>query len=369
MMRYLGLVFFLFVFACKGDDDSIISIDTPPEEVTFYFPPVDTEEWESTPVSDLGWSSNGLSELLSFLEESNTRAFLILKDGRIVVEEYFGNNIFGTAPFNVNSQWYWASAGKTLTATLVGIAQEDGLLDINDVSADYLGDGWTSLSSEKEQLITVRNQLTMTSGLEYDIDDLDCTLPSCLIYKADAGDQWYYHNGPYTLLENIIENVSGLDYETFTEQKLSDAIGMDGQWIAQGSNNVYWSTARDMARFGILMMNKGKWGDLEILSDMDYYNQMISTSQNLNPSYGYLWWLNGKDSIIFPSLAATFPIPLAENAPDDMLAAMGKNGQFLQIVPSQNMIVVRMGETPDNSLTGITYNEDMWEKINGFINE
>ena len=368
MRRYLAMVFFLFVFGCKSDDEAIAITDNPSEEVVpFYFPPIDTEVWESTSYNDLGWSADGFNELRTFLAESNTRAFLILKDGKIVVEEYFGNNILGTTPFNVSSQWYWASADKTLTAALVGIAQQDGLLDINDVSSDYLGEGWTSLPPEKEQLIKIQNQLTMSSGLEYDVDDLNCTLPSCLTYKADAGEQWYYHNAPHTLLKNVIENASGLEYNTFTEQKLIDLIGMDGQWIAQGFNNVFWSTARDMARFGILMLNKGKWADLEILSDMNYYDQMVNTSQNLNPSYGYLWWLNGKDSIIFPGFEATFPVPLAQNAPEDMIAAMGTNGQFLQLVPSQNLIVVRMGQTPDNSATGVSYNEDMWEKINGFV--
>lgn len=367
-MRYLAIVFFLFVFGCKSDDEAIVITDTPAEEVVpFYFPPIDTEEWESTSYSDLGWSADGLSELRTFLLESNTRAFLILKDGKIVVEEYFGFQLYPNSPFNKQSAWYWASAGKTLTAALVGIAQQEGLLNINDVSSDYLGEGWTSLSPEKEQLIKIKNQLSMTSGLEYDVDDIDCTVPSCLTYKTDAGDQWYYHNAPYTLLKNVIENASGLEYNTFTEQKLTDLIGMDGQWNGSGDINVFWSTARDMARFGILMLNKGKWGDLEILSDVNYYDQMVNTSQNLNPSYGYLWWLNGKDSIIFPGFAATFPVSLAQNAPEDMIAAMGANGQFLQLVPSQNLIVVRMGETPGNSATGVSYNEDMWEKINGFV--
>ena len=180
-MKYLIIiVLYFFLFACDKEDDIII---TNSEESTLYFPPLNSDEWESTSLSELGWNTSELVELLTYLESNNTKAFIILKDGRIVVEEYFGNNILGTTPFNMNTQWYWASAGKTLTATLVGIAQQDGFLNIENSTSDYLGDVWTNLTPEKEQLITVKNQLTMTTGLEYNVSDVDCTLASCLTYK------------------------------------------------------------------------------------------------------------------------------------------------------------------------------------------
>jgi CubicO group peptidase (beta-lactamase class C family) len=364
-MRYLIVLLAIFFSACSNEDDVIVST---PDESNLYFPPMDSDTWATRSIDELSWSISGYDELVSFLEENGTRAFIILKDGRIVVEEYFGNNVLGTAPFTRNSQWYWASVGKALSAVLVGLAQQDNLLDIDDSTSDYLGEGWTSLAPDQEELIKVSNQLTMTTGLDYEIPDLDCTLPSCLTYRADAGQEWYYHNGPYTLLKNVIEQVSGIDYNAFTDQKIEDKIGMSGQWISQAYNYIYWSTARDMARFGLLMLNKGSWENDEILSDMEFYNQMLNTSQSLNQSYGYLWWLNGKNSIIYPGIANTFNVQLSENAPQDMVAGLGKNGQFLQLIPSQNLIIVRMGEAPDNSLAGISFNNDMWEKINLLIN-
>jgi CubicO group peptidase (beta-lactamase class C family) len=225
------------------------------------------------------------------------------------------------------------------------------------------------LTPEKEQLITVKNQLTMTTGLEYNVSDLDCTLPSCLTYKSDAGQQWFYHNAPYTLLEKVVENTTGIDYNEYTDQKIESVIGMRGQWVSQGYNNVYWSTARDMARFGLLVLNKGKWNQTNVLSDENYYSQMVNTSQNLNPSYGYLWWLNGKESIISPSLPNSFNTSLSENAPNDLFAGMGKNGQFVEIIPSKNFVVIRMGEAPDESLVPISFHNEMWEKIELVINE
>jgi CubicO group peptidase (beta-lactamase class C family) len=124
-----------------------------------------------------------------------------------------------------------------------------------------------------------------------------------------------------------------------------------------------------MARFGLLVLNKGKWNQTKVLSDENYYRQMVNTSQNLNRSYGYLWWLNGKESIIFPSLPNSFNTSLSENAPNDLFAGMGKNGQFVEIIPSKNFVVIRMGEAPDGSLVPISFHNEMWEKIKLVINE
>lgn len=362
-----SLVVFIFIItSCKQDDDQTEPNSTPNSS---YFPPTNSSVWDSLNPSDLDWDTTELKQLLSFLDSNRTRAFIIIKDGKIVVEEYFGNNILGTLPFDKNSQWYWASAGKTLTATLVGIAQQEGILDINEPTSKYLGSGWTDMPKEKEDLITIKNQLSMTTGLDYNVSDLDCTLPSCLTYKKDAGQQWYYHNAPYTLLEKVVEKASNSDYNVYTDLKIGSIIGMNGQWISQEYNNVYWSTARDMARFGLLILNNGKWENTEIIKDTDYFNAMISTSQDLNLSYGYLWWLNGKDSIIFPGLAKSFNLSLSENAPKDLFAGMGKNGQFVEVIPSLNMIVVRMGEAPEGSLVPITFHDQMWKKIYAIINK
>lgn len=363
-MKFLQIILVVFLLACVNDD----SVISPPEQAVLYFPPLNSDTWEIKTPSELNWNTLNLTNLLSYLNQNNTRAFIVLKDGKIVVEEYFGNTILGTLPFDKNSQWYWASAGKTITATLVGIAQQEGHLNIENPVSDYLGNAWTSLTPEKEQLITVRNQLTMTTGLDYIGSNLDCTLPSCLTYKTDAGQQWFYHNAPYTLLEKVVENATALGYNEYTNQNIKSVIGMSGQWVSQGYNNVYWSSARDMARFGLLLLNKGKWDTTEVLSDIGFYNQMINSSQNLNPSYGYLWWLNGKESIIFPSLSNSFNTSLSSNAPDDLIAGIGKNGQFIEIVPSMNLVVIRMGEAPDESLVPISFHDEMWEKINLVIN-
>jgi len=363
MDKRLLIIFLLIVgiVACskEGDEEQLGD--------TLYFPPVNSAEWSTADIDSLGWNEAELDDLYTYLEENGTRAFIILKDGKIVIEQYWGQNILNTASFTGSSQWYWASAGKSLTAFLVGLAQQEHLLDIGDLTSEYLGDGWTSMPKEKEDLITIRHHLTMTTGLDYTTGDLDCTDPECLLYKADAGEQWYYHNAAYTLLENVVTTASGMDYNSFTNQKLEALTGMNGTWIKSGYLNVYYSTARDMARFGLLVLNHGKWADTEVLSDKDYFDDMVNTSQNLNPSYGYLWWLNGKSSVIIPGLAVSLKTMLAPNAPDDLFAAAGKNGQFLDVIPSENIVVVRMGEAPDGSLVPIQFHNEMWEKISDLI--
>ncbi|MGY6523269.1 MAG: serine hydrolase domain-containing protein [Mongoliitalea sp.] len=334
---------------------------TPPREM--YFPPINSMQWDISTFNELGWNTQEFENFKTYLESMNTRAFIVLKDGRIAIEEYFGRTIIGNQPFGRTSQWYWASAGKTLTATLVGIAQQEGKLSIDDASSDYLGLSWTNLSPQKERLIQVKHQLSMTTGLDYLGVDLDCTLPSCLRYRTDAGQQWFYHNAPYTLLEKVVENATGINYNTYTRQKIGAKIGMGGQWISQEFNNVYWSTARDMARFGLLILNRGRWENNEVISDQNYFNQMVSSSQTLNPAYGYLWWLNGKESIIPPGISNSLNLPLASNAPADLIAGMGKNGQFVEVVPSMNLVVVRMGEAPDNALVPIAFHNEMWERL------
>jgi len=340
------------------------SKDVPQENIALYFPPSDSDTWETTPPSSLGWNTNEIPGLLAMLEENKTRAFIVLIDGRIVIEEYFGNNIAGTAPFNKISNWYWASAGKTLTSFIVGKAQEDGFLKISDKSSDYLGTGWTSLTREKESIITVWHQLTMTTGLDDGVADNHSTLLSDLRYKSDAGTRWAYHNGPYTLLEKVVSEAAEEDYGLYFNSVLRNKIGMDGFWLWLENDHVYFSTARSMARFGLLMQNNAVWETEKILADTSYLNDMIKQSQEINKSYGYLWWLNGRESFMIPESQLVFPGSAFPNAPSDMYSGMGKDGQYLSVIPSMNMVMIRMGEEPTSVPVPFLFLDKIWQKLN-----
>ncbi len=355
MPRFLiAVTFFVFLglLSCKKDEP------TPgPADLPMYFPPTTGTEWQSLTPASLGWNETLLNDLYPYLQSKNTKAFIILQNGRIVAEKYFGT-------FRSDSIWYWASAGKTMTAFLVGVAQQEGLLNINSRTSAYLGRGWTSLPVVKEDLITVRNQLTMTTGLDDGGADDDCTLPSCLTYKADAGNRWAYHNAPYTLLDKVVENATGQTYNAYFQQKIRNVIGMNGLWVRNGYNNVYFSNARSMARFGLLMLNKGKWDQTRILTDSNYFNAQVNTSQSINPSYGYLTWLNGKSNFMAPIFQTVFPGMIVPNAPPDMYCALGKDDQKIYVVPSRKLVVIRMGEssgTPALALSG--FDNELWGKL------
>lgn len=351
----------LLLISCKKPKEEPAPTPITPVVPVMYFPPVGSTTWETTDPASLKWNTTELNNLYTYLVSKNTKAFIILKDGKLVAERYIGT-------FTADSIWYWASAGKTMTAMLVGIAQQEGLLNINNKTSQYLGNGWTSMPQAKEDLITVRNQLTMTTGLENNVPDDDCTLPSCLQYKADAGTRWFYHNAPYTLLDKVVENASGQTYNAYFQNKIRNRIGMNGLWIKNGYNNIYYSNARSMARFGLLMLNKGKWDGTAILTDTNYFNAQVNTSQSLNLSYGYLTWLNGKATHMLPATSLVFNGSFAPNAPADMYAALGKNDQKIYVVPSQRLVVIRMGESAGNvQLAVSSFDNELWGKLKAVI--
>lgn len=91
---------------------------------------------------------------------------------------------------------------------------------------------------------------------------------------------------------------------------------------------------------------------------------MVTPSQSLNESYGYLWWLNGQNTFMVPGLQFKFPGSYNPSAPDDMFAALGKNGQMLNIVPGQNLITVRMGNAPNAGFVPVVFNDTIWQHLN-----
>lgn len=352
----LVLFGFLAILSCSNDNESPNNSD--PQNEDTYFPPNDSDTWETKSISELGWNDSELQPLLDYLEVKNSKSFMILHEGKIVVETYFDGHT-NTSP------WYWASAGKTLTTVMTGIAESEGLLNIDDKVSDYLGTGWTSAPVEKENLITCKHLLSMSSGLDDSLGD-DVS-PSNLQYIADAGTRWAYHN-VYVKLQDVVATASNQDWSTYFNTKLKDRIGMSGAWIQTGDFSVYWSTTRSMARFGLLVYADGKWESQQIIPE-NYLNDAINTSQNLNQSYGYMWWLNGKSSFRLPQSQVQFPGELIPNAPNDMYAALGKNDQKIYVVPSKKLVIIRMGDAADAENFALSnFDNELWEKINTLIN-
>ncbi len=357
-------VFYFLILGCSSNDDAPSGSDDVDPNIPLgsYFPPLNSDEWETISLESLDWNEAATQPLLDFLEEKNTNAFIILKDGRIAMEVYFNSSSASS-----NAPWY--SAGKTLSAFTLGIAQEEGFLSLENTSNDYLGSGWSSLDAAEESSIKVIHHLSMTTGLDYTVSNTNCTTPDCLTALNTPGNFWYYHNATYTLSQSIISGAVGQDFNTYFTTKLKNPIGMDGNWLQLGFSNVYYSTARSMARFGLLNLNEGSWDGNPILGNSAYFSAMTNTSQDLNKAYGYLWWLNGKESFRVPASEVQFPGKLIPNAPDDLIAGLGKDDQKLYVIPSKGLVIVRMGDDAGETLLGpSSFDNELWEKINAVIN-
>lgn len=366
-LHFILVLLFISVYGCSTDkpaEDEIITPEFNPNVETNYFPPTNSEDWETVPLAQLEWNEDKANDLYDYLEEKDTKGFMILYKGRIVSEKYFNGH-------TTNASWTWYSAAKSLTATFVGIAQDEGHLAINNKTSDYLGANWSSLTTTKQDLITVKNHLSMSTGLtDYIGQPIKwiCKQPNCLEYTADAGTRWAYHQGAFMLLQDMISENTGMSFQDYCKAKISDKIGMVGNWTNQFGLNIYNSNTRSMARFGLLSMNKGKWDDKTIVN-RTYFNSMVNTSQELNKSYGFCWWLNGKESYLTIGSDEVISGSMTPNAPADMFAALGSQDQKIYVVPSQNLVVIRCGDRAGESELGAaSFDNELWGKINEVIN-
>jgi CubicO group peptidase (beta-lactamase class C family) len=349
------LLLLLLTGSCDKNDDG--TQPTPTE--TMYFPSNTSNSWETKSLSSLGWNQNAVQPLKDYLSQKGTKSFMILVNGRIVMEEYFNGH-------TATATWEWNSAGKTLVASTVGIAQQENLLSINNKVSDYLGTNWTSMPLPKENLINVKHLLTMTAGND---ETKQYVIKQNLTYVADAGTRWAYSN-IFQKLIDIVSNASNKPFETYFNEKIKSKIGMEGFWNFGPIFTIYHSNTRSMARFGLLALNNGKWKSEQIINEA-FFNQSITTSQSINPSYGYLWWLNGKMNFMIPGEQTIYQGSLVPNAPADMYAAMGANDQRIYVIPSKKMVIIRMGEASDPANPNFAvsgFDNELWAKINAVIN-
>ena len=207
----------------------------------------------------------------------------------------------------------------------------------------------------------------MSSGLDDALGDE--VSPSNLQYLVDAGSRWASHN-VYVKLQDVVEQATGQTWTNYFNTKLRDKIGMSstGFWYnGTGANlglRIYFSNSRSMARFGLLALNNGNWNGTQIINT-SYLNQATNTSQNINLSYGYLWWLNGKSSYHLPQTQYQFSGSLIASGSNDMYMALGKDDQKIYVVPSKKMVVIRMGDAADSANLALSdFDEVLWQKIN-----
>jgi CubicO group peptidase (beta-lactamase class C family) len=197
--KWFVLPIFL-VLSCSKKSDTTQTISPN----AMYYPSIASSSWETQTIASLGWKQSAVQPLKDYLVQNNSKSFMILVNGRIVMEEYFNGHTASTT-------WPWNSAGKTLTTAITGIAQQEGWLNINTKVSDFLGNGWTTAPLAKEHLITSRHLLTMTSGLN---DANNFVSPANLSFLADAGTRWSYHN-VFQRLMDVVAKASNQNFETY----------------------------------------------------------------------------------------------------------------------------------------------------------
>ena len=304
-------------------EEQIEGNGSPERGVTdqMYFPPSGIDEWETVAPSTLAWDSAGLAGALEFAREKNSYSLVILHKGRIVAEEYWK----GTGS---TSQHDLESVSKSLTAFVIGVLQQDGKIKIEDKVSSYLPEGWSN-SAASESEITLRHLLTMTSGLNEELK-----------WVGPPGETWRYSDAAYRKLYDVIEAATGNSFTEVFETVLFNPLGMTGHsWNGKD----LLTSARDIARFGLLIMNDGVWKGHGVIQDEGYFSDMLSSSQTIHEAYGYLWWLNGKNTWFDDDKVETNQGPIAATMPSDAVLAKGKRDQRIYVVPSLDLVVVRQG--------------------------
>jgi CubicO group peptidase (beta-lactamase class C family) len=297
--------------------------------------------------SQAAWDPAGVERLRAFVADRATSQFLVVEDGRTVLS-WTADDALATRDV--------ASVQKSITALLVGRAVQDGLVSVDDPVASHLGPTW---AAESEGAVTVMQLLTMTSGLGDD-----------LVAQSPPGERWYYNTPAYAQLHGVLEAVTGMALDELAAQWLFEPIGADvARFVRRRglatSAFAAWglqSDVGDLVKVGQVVLDGGR----PVIADRDWIETVTSTSQTSNESYGALWWLNGKAGGLLPGPAApSFTGPLVPSAPADMVAALGRDDQKLYVVPSERLIVARLGERAGNRTANAlsSFDDELWQHI------
>ncbi len=271
-----------------------------------------------------------------------TRALLVVYNDKIVAEQYADG-------FDVSTRLLSWSMGKSVANALVGILNKQDKLDINE---PILMPAW---ENDARAAITWADMMHMSSGLEWEEDYGNESDVNVMLHKvgnfgkytaekpsiAPVNTVWNYSSGSTNLVCLKMRDLFKTDAEyynfpyTFLFQKLgmnSVVFETDASGTYVGSSYIY-ATARDFARFGMLYLNDGNWLGEQILPEgwVDYTRSEAIASGG---EYGSYFWLN---------LSGEYP-----DAPKDTYTCEGHDGQFIIIIPSKDIVMVRLGySNPD----------------------
>ncbi|WP_029034154.1 serine hydrolase domain-containing protein [Salinimicrobium terrae] len=290
-----------------------------------------------TTFSEVNYDQLELALQNAFLEDHNTRAVVILHKDHLLAEKYSGE-------FSETTKLLGWSMTKSVTSAMLGVLEKQGRISLEE---DHLFPEW---HEDARSQITINNLLHMNSGLAWEEDYTKISDVTKMLFlaedmsqvqlhkplKGEPGIIWKYSSGTSNLLSGLIRD----QFETYQEyldfwyRELIDKIGMHsmtleadlaGNYVASSYS---WATARDWAKFGLLYLNRGRWKGEQILNE-DWIDYTLQPVEGSNGEYGAHFWLNAGG--IYPDV------------PRDLFSANGYQGQYVFVIPSKDLVVVRFG--------------------------
>ncbi len=353
----LVLVRALVPLRATGEQAALVPL--PPQPPGVPFPAADWSEGKLPP-----GAGNALAAALErvFAEPEperlrGTRAVVVVQGGRIVGERY--------APgFDRDTRLLGWSMTKSLMGALVGVLVGDGRLRLDAPAEVPAGQS----AGDPRREIQIDQLLRMSSGLDWNESyGISHRLPDVIqmLYGRGLGDmasfaadrplasppgsEWRYSSGTSVLLSGIVRRVLADDgaYRALPRRALFDPLGMTSALMELDEAGTFvgssysWATARDWARFGLLYLRDGVWGKARILPPgwVDYTRTPAPAAPR--GEYGAHFWLNAG----VPAKGVVAPLP---RAPRDLFYAAGHDGQFVFVVPSRDLVIVRLGLTPSD---------------------
>jgi CubicO group peptidase (beta-lactamase class C family) len=323
------------------------------------------ETWQHVRPRALGFNAQRMQAIARDARSSKSTCLLVARKGKLVGEWNWG----GVEPETPREVF---SVTKSITSTLVGMAQADGDLDVDDRATRYIQE-WRGTKSRS---VTIRDVLSNVSGRFWDIGTDYGDLPQAedrtqfaidLDQLYPPGKVWTYNNAAIQTLDRVIATATGQETRAFAAERLFGPLGMTHTQMTAdpaGNTNAFFgtqTTCQDLARFGYLFLRHGRWGDDQVVPRSWVEAAVGRPSQDHNAAYGLLWWLNRKGPIIGP-LATDAPgqpePPVGQTMPGlpaSAFTAQGLGGQVVLVDPRSETVVVRIGQfqaSPKDAYTG-----------------
>lgn len=301
-----------------------------------------TDAWQTAAPETRGFDSTVLAEGLQQLAEHGNRmhSLLIVRGGTLVLDAY-------AYPYDGSTYHDLASVTKSITTTLIGIAADQGLLDLDAPMVSFFPDRTIANRSARKEQVTVRQLASNTSGLDCRVGDREITLEQMrtsgdwvqfvldLDVRSEPGTTFAYCSPGMHLLSAILSEATGMSALDFARQNLFGPLGItDVYWPADDAGNSHgWGDLalhpRDAAKIGLLFLAQGRWDDAQVVSPEWVAAATVKQAETLGykaEDYGYGWWISR------PSIE-----------PTPFFRADGNGGQRIVGIPDLDIVIVTTG--------------------------